>query len=109
MSIAVKRLHPLFVAEISGPDLALPIDAATWHAIEDAFDEYSVLVFRDQRLDDERQIAFSRRFGALESTVASAANRTPSPVAKISNVGADGTLLPLDSREMKFRDGNEMW
>ena len=110
MSITVKRLHPLFAAEIGGADLTLPLDDATWRAIEDAFEEYSVLVFRDQRLDDEHQIAFSRRFGDLESTVASAGNKgKPATVAKITNVGADGALLPLESKEMKFRDGNEMW
>jgi alpha-ketoglutarate-dependent 2,4-dichlorophenoxyacetate dioxygenase len=29
-------------------------------------DRFAVLVFRDQPLDDDRQIAFSRNFGPLE-------------------------------------------
>ena len=110
MPITVTRLHPLFAAEIGGADLTSPLADADWAAIEDAFEAHSVLVFRDQRLDDERQIAFSLRFGRLESTVASAGNQgRTSNVARITNVGADGKLLPLDSKAMKFRDGNEMW
>jgi alpha-ketoglutarate-dependent 2,4-dichlorophenoxyacetate dioxygenase len=110
MAITVKRLHPLFAAEISGVDLTRALDDATFSAIENAFEEYSVLVFHDQRIDDEQQLAFSRRFGALEQTTANVTNDgNPSEIADISNVGADGKLMPLDSKSMKYRDGNEMW
>jgi alpha-ketoglutarate-dependent 2,4-dichlorophenoxyacetate dioxygenase len=110
MAITVKRLHPLFAAEIAGVDLTRALDDATFREIEDAFDEHSILVFHDQRIDDEQQLAFSRRFGALEQTTANVTNSgKPSEVADISNVGADGKLMPLDSKAMKYRDGNEMW
>ena len=110
MAVTMRKLHPLFAAEIGGVDLTRPLDASTWRGIEEAFDEYSVLVFHDQRLDDGQQIAFSRRFGELETTVASAGNEGKiGVVADISNVGDNGKLLPLDGRQMKFRDGNEMW
>ena len=110
MAITVKRLHPLFAAEIGGVDLARPLDVAVFREIEDALDEHTILVFRDQRLDDGQQLAFSRRFGALEITTANVANDgKQSEVADISNVGADGKLLPTDSKAMKYRDANEMW
>lgn len=110
MAITVKRLHPLFAAEIGGVDLTRALDAATFSAIENAFEEYSVLVFHNQRIDDEQQLAFSRRFGALERTTANVTNDgKPGEIADISNVGADGKLMPLDSKSMKYRDGNEMW
>ena len=34
MSLQLKPLHPLFVAEVSGIDIAKPIDAATVRAFE---------------------------------------------------------------------------
>jgi alpha-ketoglutarate-dependent 2,4-dichlorophenoxyacetate dioxygenase len=41
----------------------------TLHArLRAAFEEHSLLVFRDQRIDDEIQLAYSRRFGPLEIT-----------------------------------------
>ena len=109
MAIDLRPLTPVFGAEIAGVDLTRPLDATAWRFIEDAFETHSVLVFRDQPFDDARQIAFSRRFGDLETTVASAANAAPTAVAVISNIGADGALLPVDSKKMKFHAGNEMW
>ena len=110
MAITVKRLHPLFAAEIGGVDLTRALDDATFSTIENAFEEYSVLVFHGQRIDDEQQLAFSRRFGALEQTTANVTNDGKAgEVADISNVDADGKLMPLDSKSMKYRDGNEIW
>ena len=53
-------------AEISEIDLARPVDNATFAEIEDLFHDRGVIVFRDQRLTDEQQIEFSKRFGELE-------------------------------------------
>ena len=66
MAITVRQLHPLFCAEIGGVDAGAAMDDATFADIRAAFEEYSVLVLRDQSMDDERQIAFSQRFGPLE-------------------------------------------
>ena len=110
MAITVKRLHPLFAAEIGGVDLTRPLADAAFREIEDALDEHTILVFHGQQLDDEQQLAFSRRFGTLEKTTANVTNGgQPCEIADISNVGADGKLMPVDSKSMKYRDGNEMW
>ncbi len=66
MPITITQLHPLFCAEIAGVDTGAPIDDKTFTEIRAALDEYSVLVFHDQSLDDEKQIDFSQRFGPLE-------------------------------------------
>jgi alpha-ketoglutarate-dependent 2,4-dichlorophenoxyacetate dioxygenase len=68
MSVTVTRLTPCFAARIDGVDIGRPVAEPAWSGIRAAFDEHSVLVFRGPRLDDEAQIAFSRRFGALEVT-----------------------------------------
>lgn len=47
-------------------DLAGDLDDATFGAIESAFHDNIVVVFRDQLLSNERHIEFSRRFGELE-------------------------------------------
>src|SRR5581483_10193326 len=52
-------------AEIRGVDLRA-IDAAQFDAIRRAWTEHQVLLFRDQHLDDDELIAFSRRFGSLD-------------------------------------------
>jgi taurine dioxygenase len=47
-------------------DLLTDIDDTTFGQIENAFHDKIVVVFRNQTLSSERQIAFSRRFGELE-------------------------------------------
>lgn len=109
MPITINRLHPLFCAEIGGVDTGGPIDDATFAAIRAALDEYSVLVFHDQSLDDERQIAFSRRFGPLE--IAGKANPgVGTPFARQSNLDiATGAVIPPEDRRMIYQKGNYLW
>ena len=70
MGLATSRLHPLFGVEIHDLDVKR-VDAATFEAVVDAFNDHSVLLFRRQSLTDDEQIAFSRRFGPLEVTIRS--------------------------------------
>lgn len=109
MPITIRPLHPLFCAEIGGVDTGQPMDDATFAEIRAAFEAHSVLVFRDQTLDDERQIAFSRRFGPLE--VAGKANPgTGTPFARQSNLDiATGAVIPPDDRRMIYQKGNYLW
>ena len=52
-------------AEIRGVDLRA-LDDAQFTEIRRAWIDHQVLLFRDQRVNDEELIAFSRRFGALD-------------------------------------------
>ncbi|HEY7435902.1 MAG TPA: TauD/TfdA family dioxygenase, partial [Methylomirabilota bacterium] len=70
MAVTTRKLHPLFGVEIVGVDVKAA-DEATFAEIVAAFNEHSVLLFRRQSLTDEQQIAFSRRFGPLETTIRS--------------------------------------
>jgi len=51
MAISIKPLHPLFGAEIGQVDIGRPLDDAMFAEIRGAFEEYSLLLFRDQELD----------------------------------------------------------
>ncbi|MBH3365011.1 TauD/TfdA dioxygenase family protein [Pseudomonas sp. URMO17WK12:I11] len=53
-------------AEIVGLDLSRPLNAQDFARIHRAHLDHHVLVFRDQRITPEHQIAFSRRFGELQ-------------------------------------------
>jgi len=110
MSLTTRKLHPLLGAEIVGIDVK-SVDDATFKAIVDAFNEYSVLLFRGQSLTDEEQIAFSRRFGPLETTIRSIASqdRTLEHIANLSNVDAENRLIPTGDKRNIFNAGNQMW
>ena len=105
-------LGPGFFAEIRGVGLA---DVAerddAYRAVRAAFEEHSVLLFRGQTLSDEAQIGFSRRFGPLETTIRSIASQaaTPIHVANLSNVDAEGRLIPTGDKRNLYNAGNQMW
>lgn len=106
--LRIGPLHPLFAAEVTGLDLtALPSDAAM-AALEGAFERYMVLVFRDQDIGDDQQIAFSERFGPLETTKIG----TPGSGSKLivlSNIGADGKVEPPTGRQVLNNKANRHW
>lgn len=110
MSLTTRKLHPLLGAEVVDVDVSA-VDDATFGAIVGAFNEHSVLLFRGQSLTDEQQIAFSRRFGPLETTIRSIASQesTPNQIANLSNVDADGRLIPTGDKRNLYNAGNQMW
>jgi alpha-ketoglutarate-dependent 2,4-dichlorophenoxyacetate dioxygenase len=109
MAITIRQLHPMFCAEIGGVDTGQPMDDASFAEIRAALDAHSVLVFHDQSLDDERQIAFSQRFGPLE--VAGKANpATGTLFARQSNLDIrTGAVIPAEDRRMIYQKGNYLW
>jgi taurine dioxygenase len=59
----VTPLTPSIGAEVSGMDLAAPIDAATRGALSQALAEHLALVFHDQRLTPDQYLAAAEAFG----------------------------------------------
>jgi len=107
--LAVTRLTPMFAAQIDGADITRALDERTWAEIRAAFEEHSVLVFRGQPLDDESQIAFSRRFGNLEVT-RSMNPAAGTPFARQSNLDiTTGQLIPQGDRRMVYQLANMLW
>lgn len=111
MTIALKALHPLFVAEVTGVDLSRPLSDEVFAEIHAAFDRHAVLVFPDQPLTDEQQIAFSKRFGPIESApnYAGKALRLTSEMTDISNLDHEGKLLDAADPVNRYNLGNQLW
>jgi taurine dioxygenase len=61
--IEIRPLSGAIGAEISGVDLAAPLDDATVARLRRALLEHLVIFFRDQPLPLDRYLAFARRFG----------------------------------------------
>ncbi len=108
----ITPIHSCFGARVEGVDLA-DLDAATFRRVADAFDEYSLLVFHDQRLTDEQQMAFSRRFGPLEETIRATLreNRLHPNLVDLSNTDPEraGALMDWNDRRMVYQSGNQLW
>ena len=109
MTIAVKPLTRCIAAEITGVDLKQPVTDADFIVIRDAFEEHSVLVFPGQDLADAEHVAFTERFGPLETTVSSNPGGAGTIVTILSNIDNDGRIIPPEDPRMVFNTGNQMW
>ena len=63
----ILPLHPSLAAEIRDFNLD-QFEESEWKLIIESLKKYSVLVFRNQEIDNEAQIRFSERLGPLETT-----------------------------------------
>ena len=114
MPVSIRQIHPVFVGEVSGVDIGKPLTPQDVAAIEAGMDKYAVLVFHDQKLSDEQQMAFTRNFGAIEdarggNVTKPQDKRLATGMNDVSNLGKDGKPLPRDSRQRLFNLGNMLW
>ncbi|HVQ77688.1 MAG TPA: TauD/TfdA family dioxygenase [Candidatus Binatia bacterium] len=114
MTVSIRQIHPVFVGEVSGIDVTRPLSPAEVAAVEAGMDRYAVLLFRDQRLTDEQQMAFSRHFGALEDARGGNIThpddkRLQVGMNDVSNLGKDGRPLDRAARGRLFNLGNMLW
>jgi len=96
MNLSVKQSGAALGAEIDF-DLSRDIDERQFGAIEAAFHDNIVVVFRGQTLSSDRHIAFSRRFGELEIHIVKKYLLADHPeILRISNIRDDnGELIGL--------------
>lgn len=94
----INRLSDALGAEVVGLDLAGTVDERTFAAVRDAFHEHQVIVFRDQVLSPEQQIAFSRRFGELEIHISTKYLLRGHPeILVLSNRKVDGAYVGVEN------------
>lgn len=102
--ITVNRIGQHCGAEISGVDLSRPLDDAAFAEISRAFFDNEVVVFRDQKLAPEQQIAFTRRFGVLEPHVRKESRLSGYPeILVVSNIVKD------DGTPIGAQDAGRFW
>jgi alpha-ketoglutarate-dependent 2,4-dichlorophenoxyacetate dioxygenase len=104
----IVRLGPGFAAEVKGVGLADVAESdEAYRAVRAAFEAESVLVFRGQDVTDEGQVAFSRRFGPLE-TVKVASLGEGGYFSILTNV-VDGRVVPPTHRQALVAKANQLW
>ncbi len=111
MSLTIKPILPQFGAEISGVDIAAPLDDAARAEILAAQARYGVTVWRGTGLDDERHIAFSRIFGHIE-LAPKLSGRTSRfahrELFDAGNIDAQGNIIDNEMVRLHKR-GDRLW
>ena len=115
MALNVKKMHPLFVAEVTGVNITEPLTAEIQSELQSLIDRHGILVFRDQEFTDEQQVVFSRYFGEIE--IANNKNnitkqedrRLSNMFSDISNLNKNDEVHEQESRQRIFNLGNRIW
>lgn len=96
-------------AEISGIDISQPQDATTVEVLNEAFNQYVALVFRDQNLSKQQQLDFASHFGPLgvrrnaPKDIRAGKEATKGHVMLVTNIPEEA-----GGKEGSYGDG-EMW
>jgi alpha-ketoglutarate-dependent 2,4-dichlorophenoxyacetate dioxygenase len=101
-------LGPGFGVEVRGVSiLDVATDAEAYKAVRGAFEEHSLLVFRDQPIADDVQAAYSRAFGPLELTKVSSLGQNTFYSRLTNNM--KGKIVPPDDRQILVARANALW
>lgn len=115
MVLSIRPLHPVFAAEAEGIDCRQPLDPETVAAVEQAMDEYAVLVFPGQDVSDAEQLAFTRHFGELEHYNTPGHirrredHRLGPGIADFSNLDKSGAIMSAEERVWFFKLADRLW
>jgi alpha-ketoglutarate-dependent 2,4-dichlorophenoxyacetate dioxygenase len=114
MPVTTRQIGPCFAAEVEGVDLTRSLSDDDVKAIHAGMDRYAVLVFHDQKLDDEQQLAFSQSLGKLEHAIGTSLRapdeyRLPTTFADVSNLDQHHRVFARDDRRRLFAIGNRLW
>ena len=115
MTVTIRPLATSFAGEVSGIDIARPIRREEVAVIEKGMDTHAVLVFRDQNVTDEQQLAFTLNFGELENYKTPGHVRKPEDdrlgpgIADFSNLDKHGNIMSAEDRVWFFKLGDRLW
>jgi len=110
MPVTIRQLHPLFMGEVAGVDLAR-LDATTRDALDEAINRYAVLVFRGQTLDDDQLLALGRKFGNIAAPRNHRVEQRlkHAEIADISNLDANSDFRRREDHRRLDALGNQLW
>jgi len=115
MPVSIRQVHGTFAGEVSGIDCGSPLTGEEVAAVEAGMDKHAVLVFRDQNITDEQQLAFTRHLGELENynTGGHIRKRTDARlgpgIADFSNLDRNGRIISAEDRVWFFKLGDRLW
>ena len=105
MSLKIEPSEATLGAVVTGLSLAR-MDRETFAQVEAAWHAHAVLIYPGQHLDDAAHLGFTRWFGELEQGIRS--KGTPG-ISRLSNVAADGRVVPPEDLARRFQRGNMQW
>ena len=110
-TITIEPMHPLFVGDVEGVTLSRDMDEATVHAVDEAINKFAVLIFHEQKLDNEELYAVGQRFGRIAAPRNHRAGQRieKAGIADISNLDDKGEVRRRNDNRRLDGLGNQLW
>jgi alpha-ketoglutarate-dependent 2,4-dichlorophenoxyacetate dioxygenase len=106
--LQLTPLHPMFGVEVHDVDLREVREAHYYPEIRAAFEQHSLLLFREQRLDDAAHLALGALFGPIEDR--SMGRDGPAPrISPVTNRLDSGAISAADSAHTLNLTANQLW
>ena len=114
MSLLIQPIQPAFAGRVSSVDLRNPLSRDEAAAIEAGMDRHGVLVFPDQRISDDQQLAFTKNFGEIEhaqggNITKDSEHRLKHGMIDVSNLDQNNEPFDRSDRRRMFNLGNRLW
>jgi alpha-ketoglutarate-dependent 2,4-dichlorophenoxyacetate dioxygenase len=115
MNIETRTEFPDFVGFVSEIDLKKSLDINLIKEIDNAINKFSVLVFKNQNINDNEQVRFTKYFGQIEasgnkSNITKAEDRRLSTdLADVSNLDKNNKPFTQNDPRRIFNLGNRLW
>ena len=115
MVIETRKEFPDFVAFVTDVDLKNELETNQVKELDNAINKFSVLVFRNQNINDEQQVRFTKYFGEIEpsgnkSNITKAKDRRLSTdLADVSNLDKNNKPFTQNDSRRIFNLGNRLW
>ena len=101
-------IHAEFGARVSGVDLSKILPGGIFEAIDAAINQYSILLFENQNMNDAAHLDFTRQFGQLEEEhVTYYSKGEVTYIGRVGNIDDNGNKVSV--RQINSSTGNEMW
>ena len=115
MKIETRKKFPNFVGFVSEVDLTKELNDKLVKKIDEAINKLSVLVFKNQNIDDDEQVRFTKYFGKIEES-GSKSNitktkdrRLSTDLADVSNLDKNNKPFTINDPRRIFNLGNRLW
>ena len=109
MNVEFERIGRTFAARVHGVDLARGIGPKEVEALEEGLARNGVLVFEDQRIEDDAQQAFIQQFGPPHQAVLKEIASNHPHFYDIGTVDFEGTPRAKDSIADLYMRANLLW
>ena len=113
-NLHVEPISGDFGARVTGLNITQPLTDEQVAALVTAIDTYAVLVFPDQPVSQEEQVAFAQRFGPLnygsyKSLKTMQTRLKDAALSDISNVSMSGDVADRSHAQSIMNIGNMLW